>query len=261
MDDGLRHSQVQTDIAFGVADEKGVAALKQYAGLVGEEVRDILHAGQALGQVNPCKIGSVRDVHDGIRKILRQIILDKAEVAIEVSLQLIEPLLAIIVGRLCRGEGQGVDHAKQLVAGLELGAQLGIADDDVGEAEACHVEGLGRSHAGDELRIGLHDGRHRNVLLAAADQVAVDLIGDDPDIVFLYDLSDAGQFLSGPHAAGGVLRVAPEKQLAVRIGTLALKILIVQIELAIGILLQRRVQDLQIRILGSMEEIAIGRRV
>lgn len=55
-------------------------------------------------------------------------------------------------------------------------------------------------------------------------EVAVDLVGDDPDVVPAADLPDAAQLLRRPHAAHRVVRAAQQKELHLRIHDFALEV-------------------------------------
>ena len=96
---------------------------------------------------------------------------------------------------------------------------------------------------------------------ATADQVAVDLVGHYPEVVLFDDRSDSAQLILRPHAPGGVVRVAPEYQLTCRIGALALEVLIIHLECAVSLLVQRGSQHIYAGILRRMEKITVGRRV
>ena len=165
------------------------------------------------------------------------------------------------IGRLRRRQRHGVDHAEQLVALLKTGAQRRIADDDIGKRKPRHVKGLGRRHAGDELGIAIHDLCHRDVAAAAADQVTVDLVGHHPEVILFDDRGDPVQFFLCPHTAGGIVRIAPEHQLARGIGALALEVLIIHLECAVSLLVQRGSQYIHAGVLRRVEEITVGRRV
>ena len=54
--------------------------------------------------------------------------------------------------------------------------------------------------------------------MAGVGEFAVDFVGDDEDSVRMADLGDAVQFVPGPYAADGVLRVAQEQGGGLRIG-------------------------------------------
>ena len=120
---------------------------------------------------------------------------------------------------------------------------------------------LEKARPGDQFGVVLHHLGHRDMLVAAADQIAVDLIRDNPEVVLLDDLGDAGQLLLSPHPAGGVLGVAPEDQLALGVGTLGLEILVVQFKGAILSFLQGRVERFDVGVLGRVEEITVSRRI
>ena len=171
------------------------------------------------------------------------------------------PRTTVRIGRLRCCQRHGVDHAEQLVALLIARTQRGIADDDIGKRKPRHVEGLGRRHAGDELRIIAHDLCHRDVAAAAADQVAVDLVGHYPEVVLFDDCSNLPELILRPHAPGGVVRVAPEYQLTCRIGALALEVLKVHRKRTVRRFVQRRSQHIYTCILRRVEKITVGRRV
>ena len=171
------------------------------------------------------------------------------------------PRTTVRIGRLRRCQRHGVDHAEQFVTLLIARTQRGVADDDVGKCQPRHVEGLGRRHAGDELRITAHYPGHRDVAAAAPDQVTVNLVGHYPEVVLFDDRSDSAQLILRPHAPGGVVRVAPEYQLTCRIGALALEVLVIHFKRAIRLFVQRRSQHIYTCILRRVEKITVGRRV
>ncbi len=166
------------------------------------------------------------------------------------------PLSADVIRRFLADQGEGIDKSADLVRRLEL-----IADDDVGELKSCHVEGLAGGHAGDQLLILRHNLGHRDVLLSGADQIAVDLIGNDPEIVFFHDLCHGRELFRCPHAPGGVVRIAENHQLCLGVSAASLKILEIHGEMAGIISLQRRRKELHIVILAGMSKIAVGRGV
>ena len=87
------------------------------------------------------------------------------------------------------------------------------------------------------------------------------LVRDDPQVVLLHDLCNTAQLVFRPHPAGGVLRIAPEHQLAGRVCTLLLEVLKIHLKGAVRVLLERKKQSAHACVLGSMEEAAIGRSV
>ena len=96
---------------------------------------------------------------------------------------------------------------------------------------------------------------------AAADQVAVDLVGHHPEVIFFDDRSNPAQLVLRPHTAGGIVRIAPEYQLARRIGALALEVLVIHFKRAIRLFMQRGSQHIHAGVLRRMEKIAVGRCV
>ena len=89
----------------------------------------------------------------------------------------------------------------------------------------------------------------------------MDLIGDNPEVVLFHNGCNTAQLLFRPHPARGVLGVAPEHHLALGICALLLKVLIVQLKGAVGLLFQGRVQHIHPCILRRVEKIAVGRSV
>ena len=48
LEDATRHSEVQAHIAFSVADEEAVTALKKHSRFIGKEAGHIVHIGQVF---------------------------------------------------------------------------------------------------------------------------------------------------------------------------------------------------------------------
>ena len=135
-----------------------------------------------------------------------------------------------------------------------------VRDDDVGDLHACHVEGLARRHAGDDLiRIGEELG-HGRVRLAAADKIAVYLIGYYEHIVLEAYLGHSAQLVLGPDTSGGVMRVAENAERDLGIGGLALEILEVYLIVAVALGVDKVAGDVaDVIMLSGMHEISVGR--
>ena len=96
---------------------------------------------------------------------------------------------------------------------------------------------------------------------AAADQVAVDLVGHHPEVILPHDLTGSAQLLLRPHAAGGILGIAPEYQFAGGIGALLLKVLEVHLKGAVGLFMERGGQHAHTGVLRRVDKVAVGRGV
>ena len=256
-----RHGEVEADIARGVADEERIPALEQDPGLVRKEARQILLARQAGREVDPGEIRGLGYIHPRPGQELREVIAHKGEVRVQILPQRLEPGAAGIVGRLRRGQREGVHHAEELVALGELRARGRVAYHDVGEGEARHVEALGRRHAGDKLGIVRHYLRHRRVRYAAAREVAMYLVGDNPEVIFLDNLRDTAQLLLAPDAARGIVRVAPVDELGLGVRAFGLEILVIHGKEAVFVPFERRGEDVDPAVLRRVQEVAVGRRV
>ena len=85
-------------------------------------------------------------------------------------------------------------------------------------------ECLAGGHAGDQLVVIRHHLAHGRVGQARAHQVAVDLVGDDPQVVLRADLADALQLFFRPDVACRVMGVAEQKPAYIPAAHLLLKI-------------------------------------
>lgn len=93
--------------------------------------------------------------------------------------------------------------------------------------------------------------------MAVADKVAVYLVGHDPKIVLLNNTGCLFQLLLRPHSAAGVLWIAPENELAGRVGALIFKIVKVGLKCAVGLFEHGRGQDTDTGVLGGVGKIAV----
>ncbi|SCI17062.1 Uncharacterised protein [uncultured Ruminococcus sp.] len=258
-DNRTGHGQVQADKALGVADEQAVAAFEEDARFVGKEIGDVFHVAEVGTHVHPGQVRRVGNFKGNLRQVLRYVVLDELEVAVQICPELVEPVAAREVGRLVGFEGQGIDESHSLVAGRKMAPQLGVADDDVREHEAGHVEGLACRHACHELGIIRHDFAHRRVGLAAAQEIAVNFVADNPEVILFYDGRDAPELLFRPDAARRVVRIAPDDQLHVRVGGLRLEVVEVDGKFA-RIVHQGRAYVSPIGVFGGVLEKAVRRR-
>ena len=99
-------------------------------------------------------------------------------------------------------------------------------DHDIGGLHSGKVEGLARRRADNDpvriLRSHIHDRYERH---ATADQVAVDLIADDPFVVLFTDLNRLFKFVLRPDTACRVMRTAHHENLVCRVLHLLIEIL------------------------------------
>ena len=96
---------------------------------------------------------------------------------------------------------------------LRHGADEGLVAERVADAPARHRVGLGEAVEEDRALLHAGQGREADVLLAAVRQVAVDLIGDDDEVVLLGKGRDGQEVLARHDGARRVVRVADEQRL------------------------------------------------
>ena len=98
-------------------------------------------------------------------------------------------------------------------------------DHDVGGLHSSKVKGLARRRADNDpvriLRSHIHDRCKRH---ATADQVAVDLIADDPFVVLFTDLYRLFKLVLRPDTACRVMRAAHHENLVCRVRHLSIEI-------------------------------------
>ena len=158
-----------------------------------------------------------------------------------------------------RRDGQGVEHAGDLVPAAEAPALRFIPDDDVGKHQPRHVEALAGGHAGDEPGVIRHDLAEGDVTQALAEDVAVDFVGDQPEIVLSHDVRHAAQLLLRPDPPGGVVGVAPEQHLHPGVGALLLQVVKVDGEVAAGVD-EIGAQNRHVVVFRRVQEVAVGGR-
>ena len=198
------------------------AVLEQNVGLDVNPVVNLL-VGQAVGtEVHPQAVGAfgTGDFHLG--HFLLKEVDGPVDVAVDVLGDLIHPLVALFVGGDLAGDGEGSGQGHGVV--LHDGhIQLGILNDGVGAGQAGHIEALVDAYQADGVCLvdtGLQEG---GILDALAEDVAVDLVGDDEDAVLFTDFGNSADFLGGPDTAHGVMGVAEDQQGGVGIGGLLLQ--------------------------------------
>ncbi len=141
--------------------------------------------------------------------------------AVDVALHITEHLLAPLVGLFAiagNGAVEGEDVAKVHIAMLDVAevfvAQRRIGDDGVRAYDAWEVVGLGRCLQGDGDLTGLvADGGKWDVLAAAEEHVAVDLVAHYDDAFLMADMCYGAEGLNVPALAGRVVRIAEDHHL------------------------------------------------
>ena len=143
--------------------------------------------------------------------VLLAIVGDVEHVLLNVFLACFEPWLALAVSHL-GGEQRGDVGVTQFVhlnPSVELGAQLGVLDDQPGALQAWDVERFAWRAAGDGDGGGVvaHGGQ-RGVLVAKECDVAKHLVAEEDHIVLACKRCHLLEFFFFPHYANGVLWVA-----------------------------------------------------
>ncbi|CAN3970608.1 Ferric uptake regulation protein, partial [Dysosmobacter welbionis] len=126
----------------------------------------------------------------------------------EIGKQLVQPLIALVEGRLHGGEGEGVVPVDihvhpELVKDLLF---VRVGEHHCAGLQAGQVEGLGARDAGDDVGGDLGgQGGSGDVLFAVEDQVGVDLVGDHQHVMLQAQFHHPAQLLFRPDMAQGVV--------------------------------------------------------
>ena len=100
---------------------------------------------------------------------------------------------------------------------LELSAQLGVFYDGKSAGESGQVISLAGSHEGDSA-VGdlLAKGSGKGMLgLSIEDEVAVDLVGDEYEIMAFAEVGEGGEFFFAEDSPDGVVWTAEDKDFGV----------------------------------------------
>ena len=172
----------------------------------------------------------------------------------------INPLLAVVVGRLDGFRRKGVDvaHLVDVDGAVEPATRGSIAADDVGHHQSGYVERLRRRVQHNGISV---DGTHRHKGVARHDQLAVNLVADDADTVATANVGHVLQLFTRPDAAGGVVRIAEQEDGRLLVGTLLLKVVPVDLEAAaVAVVLQHALKDFATVVADTGEEaVVVGR--
>lgn len=133
----------------------------------------------------------------------------------DVGHAIIQPAFAARIGRFRRIHAESVEVGMVVEHGRLIDFRVG--GEEPRRLHAGQREGLGDRLVGDRIiHHGLVvQGRERNVLLALADEVAMDFVRQHEHIVLEADFAIAGQFFLGPGAANQIIWVAEDRNLGV----------------------------------------------
>ena len=186
--------------------------------------RDVFGLEQFFGEL----VGGVaraRDVREDVERALRlearqahlrEAVVDQVAAAVVLGDHLFHVLLT--VAQRLDGGNLGRDRRAEhrVLVNLRHSADERLVAERVADAPARHRVGL--REAVEEDRALLHAGQRgeADVLLAAVREVAVDLVGDDDEVVLLGEGGDSEEVLARHDGARRVVRVADEQHLRFR---------------------------------------------
>ena len=141
--------------------------------------------------------------------------------------QPVEPLLAPIIRGHQRLHAERIDVAHLVVIdrAVDSGPHVGIGRDDIGDLHSGQIERLAGRVAGNRaMQKIVRQRSERGIVVPLIGQLAVNFVRHDAHAVTEAYLAEAAQLFPGPHPAHGVVRIAQQKQLGLRIGSLRLQI-------------------------------------
>ena len=133
---------------------------------------------------------------------------------VQVRAELVQPGAGLVVSSLKGGDAEHVHVAALVVVdgAVHLFQDGRVFGKDVGNLDACNVEGLGGRDAGYGIaHQRLLQGGPGGVVVAGISELAVDFVGNHEHIAAEADLSHAGKLFPGPDAAGGIVGVAQQQ--------------------------------------------------
>ena len=161
------------------------------------------------GAVQEQHVGALGTADSDTLKMLCNVFAGVVHVAGDDGPQLVHPFVALVL--IAADEGIHAQHIHGIVV-AERGflfhpvPEPGIVDDGVAAHQTCQVEGLAGGVHGYGAQLGiLTDGLGGDVLVADADQVGPDLVGDDVDIVLFVDLHGLLDLPAFPDTAAGIM--------------------------------------------------------
>ena len=149
-------------------------------------------------------------------------IAERSVVVVDIDVEGVNPVLALVVSRLdsLRGKGIDVAHLIDVDGTIQTTTGCGIPTDDVSHHQSCDVERFRRRGEDDSLSI---NSTHRAERIAGHYQFTVNLVGDNAHMVFVADISHVLQFFARPDATCGVVGVAKEENGCFLVGTASLE--------------------------------------
>ena len=174
--------------------------------------------------INPSQIGSFQRHDLELRQPFGKERTKRIVVTFYIYAQLVEPVLALVIGRhqRLRSEGVEVAHLVDVDGTVDATSQRRVVTDDVGRLQACNVERLAGGVADDGIAADRSEGHEA---LSRHDEFAMYLVADDAHPVALADVVHALQLLPGPHASTRVVRVAEQEGRGLLVSTLGLEVL------------------------------------
>ncbi len=171
-----------------------------------------------FAEVQPGQVGALGPVVTDRRHVLRNIVLGEGMIVVDVGKQLVEPLAAVAVGRLVGDTTQRADRAEVIM--LDTLQQGRVGRVPVGILHAGHVESLAGRIEGQAVvdDVLVRQPCEWHVFVARADEIGMDLVGEDNHIVLEAHLAKLEQLFLSPDIARRVLRIADDHRLRLWIG-------------------------------------------
>jgi len=172
------------------------------------------------GDVEPCEIGRFHRAEGDAGDLFFEELGDELVVAAQIGDQCLAPRFAVVVGGFAAGIAEAIhfgdDAADRF---LKLESQLGVFDDREGTCEAGQVVGLTWCHEchgarGERLA---EFGSDDVLRVVVKDEVAVDLVGDEDQVVLFAEVAEACEFCFCVNTADGIVRAAQDEELGVRL--------------------------------------------
>ncbi len=214
---------------------RGVAKLKRSQDLAarsklragaGKDARAALDPGSDLlgrqagpGKIDPREVGGSKPHRACAGRCGLDPRVEQIAALGEIGQQRVEPRVAGAPRRL------GGDHAEAVVGAkaarhdprVDTTLQRRIRGDACADMGAGQIEGLGRGDAGDETVCDLGRGDDGGrVLRAVKEQIAMDLVGNQDQVVLGTECGQRADLIDGPDGPTGIVRAAKENDLRPR---------------------------------------------
>ena len=147
-----------------------------------------------ISDVEPGEISRFHRAEFDLRQLLLNKRRDEFVVISQIREQCLSPWFTVIISSSAAGVAKTIHFGDDATDGcLKLLAQFGIFDDRVGAGEARQVVGLARCHQCDCTRgeAFIESGSEGVLRILVKYEVAVDLVGDQYEIVFFAEFTEA----------------------------------------------------------------------